>query len=262
MNFYTRANLYDYAVAGAVCSNDITPRWFSSINADFPAIEQYELPAYLADANYTVNGQKFLDIPQDSTVYAMWIGTNDLGDYAFLTDSEVPGTNITTYLDCVYHQLDRLYAAGARYFVLMNVNPLDLVPMYQLLSKGGVQGIHTNQTETHGRMLETVATVNDIYKYRTPYELLIAHRYPGARIALFDNHKLFVDMYNNPTKYLNGSAPANVTGYINHGTFTEPSPDSFLWRDALHPSEQADRNLAKEFVNVVAGNSSYATYWA
>lgn len=29
-------SLYNYAVSGAVCSNNLTPRWFSAINADFP----------------------------------------------------------------------------------------------------------------------------------------------------------------------------------------------------------------------------------
>ena len=75
-------------------------------------------------------------------------------------------------------------------------------------------------------------------------------------------------MYNNPGAYLNGSAPLNVTSYINqcniNGTACAraASPDSYLWYDALHPSEQADRNVASEFVKVVNGQSQYATYWS
>jgi hypothetical protein len=75
-------------------------------------------------------------------------------------------------------------------------------------------------------------------------------------------------MYHDPGQYLNGSAPLNVTGYINqcniNGTecVQASSPDSYLWYDELHPSEQADRKVAIEFVKVVQGNSSYATYWA
>jgi phospholipase/lecithinase/hemolysin len=75
-------------------------------------------------------------------------------------------------------------------------------------------------------------------------------------------------MYNNPSEYLNGTAPLNVTGNINQcdasgsNCHVDPSPDSFLWYDELHPSEQADRWVAKEFVNVVNGNGKYATYWS
>jgi hypothetical protein len=76
-------------------------------------------------------------------------------------------------------------------------------------------------------------------------------------------------MYNNPTQYLNGTAPANVTGsqvectgvYGNLSCQILPSPDSYLWRDMLHPSEQAGRVVAKEFLNVVSGTSQYATYF-
>lgn len=77
-----------------------------------------------------------------------------------------------------------------------------------------------------------------------------------------------MDIYNDPTAYLNGSAPANVTGFERHcdltGTvcteFEGNSPDSFLWYDELHPSEQTNRIIAKEFVQVLDGKSRYATY--
>jgi phospholipase/lecithinase/hemolysin len=59
-------------------------------------------------------------------------------------------------------------------------------------------------------------------------------------------------MYLNPGHYLNGTAAPSATGLINQcnadGSVCalQASPDSFLWSDALHPSEQADRNLAME----------------
>lgn len=74
-------------------------------------------------------------------------------------------------------------------------------------------------------------------------------------------------MYNNPAQYLNGTAPLNVTGTVNqcttNGTCVAGSnPDSFLWYDALHPSEQAERGFARAFIDVVNGNSKWATYWS
>lgn len=122
-----------------MCSNDITPRTWTSINAPFPAIAQYELPAYLADSAYIEpNGTRFMLDDPASTVYSFWIGTNDLGNYAFLTDSQVPGTNIVSYLDCVYNQIQRVYDNGGRYFVLQNVAPLQLTALYGLPGAGGV----------------------------------------------------------------------------------------------------------------------------
>jgi hypothetical protein len=107
------------------------------VNAPLPDVQGYEIPAFLADKNVTTdNNAPFLDIPTGETVYAMWIGTNDLGNGAFLTDSQVAGKTIADYIDCVYEAFDRLYEAGRRYFVLMNVIPLNLTPLYALPADG------------------------------------------------------------------------------------------------------------------------------
>ncbi|KAK5111491.1 hypothetical protein LTR85_011838 [Meristemomyces frigidus] len=271
---YTGANLYNYAVSGAVCSNDITPRWFSAIDAPFPAIEQYEVPAYLADSQYYhPNGTKFMTDSVDATVYAIWIGTNDLGYEAFIQDEQVAGTNLTTYVDCVYDQLARVYANGGRYFVILNVAPLNLAPIYAAppYSAGNNQywtNRTDNFTDTSGRMMEQVVTVNAIYEYRTPFAVEVAKTFPGASFAVYDVHGLMTDIHDNPSAYLNGTAPLNVTGYINHCNLTggdcvaNPNPDSFAWFDELHPSEQTERVIALNFVDVVKGASKWATYWS
>ncbi|KXT07508.1 hypothetical protein AC579_2173 [Pseudocercospora musae] len=271
---YTGINLYNYAVSGAVCSNNITPRSFSLINAPFPAVEQYEIPAYIADSQ----SQNFLVAPQDETVYSMWIGTNDLGNSAFITDSQVEGTNIVNYTDCVYAQLRRIYEHGGRYFVLQNVAPLNLAPLYATPENGGVGAGPGNQywhdkpsnlTQISYRMQEQVVTVNRIYDVQTPFEVLVKKSMPEARVVVMDMHALISDIYHDPSSYLNGTAPLNVTGYVNsHCNATgqactpDPNPDSFLWYDALHPSEQTERIIAREFVDVVAGGSKWATYWS
>ncbi|OCK86026.1 carbohydrate esterase family 16 protein [Lepidopterella palustris CBS 459.81] len=275
VSIYTSANLYNYAVSGAVCSNSITPRTWNTINAPFPDIAGYELPSFLADAGYQAPGTHtpFLILPPHETVYAIWIGTNDLGNNAFLTDSQVAGKTIVDYMDCVYATLDGVYKNGGRYFVIMNAAPLQLAPMYATPANGGLAKCKywpdkpSNITEISCRMWESVVTVNDIYKYRTPFEVRVERRYPGAHFAIFDVNGLMTDIWDHPTAYLNGTAPANVTGYINHCNLTgancteEPSPDSFMWYDELHPSEQTDRVIAKSFVDVVRGESKWATYW-
>ena len=76
------------------------------------------------------------------------------------------------------------------------------------------------------------------------------------------------DIYYNPSEYLNGTAPLNVTGTVNQCNLQggdcvrATSPDSFMWFDNLHPSEQTDRVIAKNFVEVVKGESKWATYWS
>ncbi|CAG5184125.1 uncharacterized protein ALTATR162_LOCUS10923 [Alternaria atra] len=268
---YTGANLYNYAVNGAECSDEITPRtaapWFN-----FPTVKEYEIPAYIADSEYTEpNGKQFLNAPQDETVYAMWIGTNDLGDEALLTDSQVPGTSIVSYTDCVFNQLQRLYDSGARYFVVFNAAPLNLAPLYGLPGKKGKvvspywPDKPSNTTEISYRMMEQIVTVNAIYQYRTPFVAEVGKTFNGAKFAVFDVHSLMTNIYNNPSGYLNGTAPLNVAVPVRDCTpevcITHESPDSHMWWDDLHPSEQTQRVIAREFVSVIEGKSQYASYW-
>jgi phospholipase/lecithinase/hemolysin len=119
-------------------------------------------------------------------------------------------------------------------------------------------------------MQESVTTVNEIFSYRTPFEVDISERWNGdVKIATFDVNALITDIWTNPSKegYLNGTAPFDVKGIVekcdvqgNNCTRAE-SPDSFLWFDELHPSEQASRIVAREFKGVLGGESKWAKYW-
>ncbi|KAF2180498.1 carbohydrate esterase family 16 protein [Zopfia rhizophila CBS 207.26] len=271
---YTNSTLYNYAVSGAVCSNKVIPRWLSAINAPFPDIAGYELPAFVADSNYrSPNGTKFFKGTARDTVYAIWIGTNDLGNNAFLTDAQLPGKTLKDYVDCVYETIDTLYKNGGRYFVLLNLAPLQLLPQYATPENGGLASTKfypdkgSNITEISWRMYESVATVNEVFKYRTAVEVEVNETWEDAKVAVYDVNALITDIWTNPKEYLNGTAPPNVTGVINqcdtqgNNCKEASSKDSYLWYDELHPSEQADRVIAREFVGVLGGRSKWAKYW-
>jgi hypothetical protein len=202
---------------------------------------------------------------------------------------------LTDYTNCVYSAFDAIYGSGGRYFVLLNVTPLCLTPLYANYTVNGSGPNHywpdmpSNKTQIADIMHEYVTTLNSVYRYRMPFELLVAKRHPRAEFAPFDTWQLISDIYDNPTGCLNGSAPANVTGFVHHCNLTGQacvdedggkSPDSFLWYDELHPrhvdllfhstwkfvllpichSEQTDWIIAKELVDVLGGMSNYATY--
>lgn len=82
-------------------------------------------------------------------------------------------------------------------------------------------------------------------------------------------------MYANPGAYLNGTAPLNVTSSVQQcdheigggpvGGTCPPGAegsdrDSYLWFDELHPSEQADRVVAREIAAALQGNTTWATW--
>lgn len=178
-------------MSGADCSKEITPRIDATTKIPRASVLEYEVPAYLAE----ISSQK---PPPESTVYAIWIGTNDIGYEGFLTDSQNKNYTIAAYVDCVYRALDDIYHSGARNFVLMNLAPLHLAPLYAVPEKGGITGKESlywpwksgNLTEISYRMREQVVTLNQVFNYRTPYELLIAKRYPAASFAVMDTYGL------------------------------------------------------------------------
>ncbi|CAJ2503562.1 Uu.00g109560.m01.CDS01 [Anthostomella pinea] len=263
------ATTHNYAVSGAVCSNEIVSRFLSSINGPFPSVIDYEVPAFKADV-------ELMGKPPQNSVYALWIGTNDLGQAAFITDSQTPGATISDYIDCIWSVFDGIYSAGGRDFVLFNLAPLDKSPLYNSPENGGVgdgkywaNKTAYNTTELEQKMLEYTTTVNTVFDYGVPFQLLVKKRWPGASFSIFDVHQLLSDIIDEPSKYLN--ALANVTGYYYQCPW--PLPDyslcknsedplsSFLWYDELHPSEKTDQIIAAEFVNLLHGNSTYGTHY-
>jgi hypothetical protein len=111
------------------------------VNGPFPDVV-YETEAFVADAKYinksTHTNTFYKNRRADNTVYSMWIGTNDLGVGAFLTDSSLHETTIVDYVDCIYDRFDVIYRAGGRKFVLMNTVPLQLSPLYGMPEAGGL----------------------------------------------------------------------------------------------------------------------------
>lgn len=186
--------MYDYAVAGGLCNAVFSDQTRSGIQQD-------QMPSFLADNSYisNVTGEPALDNPSDSTYYAIWIGTNDLGHLGFLTEVQPKGLPLTNYTDCVFDQFDTLYAVGARHFVLLNVAPLDLTPLYALPENGGVSvsqfwpdklQYDSNITRTSEKMREYSTLANAVFEYEIPFQVKIARRYPKSSFTLFDVHSL------------------------------------------------------------------------
>lgn len=89
---YTGVAYFDYAVSGATCSNEIISRYLAylNINRSLPSVVNDELPSFLADVSVKT---LYENRTAENTVYALWIGTNDLGYGSFLTDSQVSGVS-------------------------------------------------------------------------------------------------------------------------------------------------------------------------
>ncbi|SPN98600.1 related to GDSL lipase/acylhydrolase family protein [Cephalotrichum gorgonifer] len=265
----TGAKSFNYAVSGATVADDIVVRYLEGIHQNFPSVLDYEVPAFEADRAFP---ELYGTVYSNNTVYALWIGTNDLGgDRAFLTDRQVPGATLDDFVARTWTVFDRVYAAGGRHFVLLNTAPLELSPLYQVPEEGGLVNSQFwgdksdyDAAEMKARMLEYTTTVNNAWKTGVAQFQSKKKRWPGASFSIFDVNTLIRDIIATPDAYLD--APANATGYYRHcevsgGNCVDSSEPraSFLWYDELHPSERADEIIAKEFVKVINGDSKYGS---
>jgi len=256
---YGGFNLYPFAKSGATCSNNITYR-------PAPSVFESQLPLYMSE---TGNGSLKLD--PTSTIYTLWIGTNDVGANALITGSQTPGVTIVDTTTCAVNWIKTLYASGARNFLFQNMIPLEKTILYAPDSyPNRYWTAQRNTTDWSILMRELTQSGNAISKLMLQ---ALPASLPGAHVGLFDSNRLFQDMYDNPKTYLNGTAPLNVTGAVsacvyplNGGTAScttaqGTARDSFLWYDELHPSEQADRIVAREITKVLQAQASNWTTW-
>jgi hypothetical protein len=150
----------------------------------------------MADKAHKVNGKPFMNTPPNETIYSIWIGTNDVGWNAFLTNEQTPGKTLSDYVECIFTTFDQIYKAGGRKFVLMNNIPLNFVPIYALPSTGGIKWSKywtdkpRNLTQTSNQMKSIVAFTNEAFMNKAKTIMEQRRRYPNAQMAVFDTHSL------------------------------------------------------------------------
>lgn len=278
--------LYNYAIAGAVCNSEIVPITFEGIDFAMPGVIDYELPMFERDLDASRLGtdEPYFNPPLDAeaTVYAVWIGHNDLGNNGLISNKQAPGYTIKDITNCVFESFDDLYRMGGRLFVVSTLLPLELSPLYANETLNGLaapslwpEKEQLDQNLTANGILSLTTAFNDILKYQTPFELKLSQRYPDAHFALFDGNSLVRHIYHNPEQYLNGTiAPVIETPAaecaLNELNLSEcepvgnaiENPDAFMWFDDLHATEQTHRALAREFVKVLDGESRFAAYYS
>ncbi|KAM4057933.1 acetylesterase [Hirsutella rhossiliensis] len=257
----TGAASYNYAVAGAMCSDALVDRFADIIGGPFPSVLDYEVPAFEADVADAANRRR----RNNSSHH------RDDGDGSRLfpdrrrrrADNSVYAT-LASFADCVWAVFDRLHHAGGRRFVLVNQLPLELAPMYArpgVFGQGSARFLRDpaahNVTEFRDKLRQYTTAVNTMFEYGVPFHL---RRWPDAVFSLLDAHAIVTDVHADPAGYLD--APANATAPYRRCTqacVNAPEPlSSFVWFDELHPSERMQEIFAKHFTDlVVHGRSKY-----
>lgn len=230
---YTGLPFENYAVGGAVCSQKLTP--FIQV----PAASEGQLAWFVQDhvlANSTPHHPAKLDIPGGETLGVIWIGTNDIGIHSLLAPNGsynpywpnvppftaaipplAPGDdNATTLLDLADCQLDLFKGMyrnyGVKNFLVLSMIPLQLTRLYAPLDSGTIYWPDTHDGASWNRQVfQMVNAINSFLK--AGVKMMQAEFGHSGTIEYFDTYKFFEELYLHPTKYYNGSIPANVTGH-------------------------------------------------
>ncbi|KYK54773.1 acetyl esterase [Drechmeria coniospora] len=261
----TGARFYNYAVGGAMCSNDVVGRQLDAPLVPLPSVIEYEMATYEADL---AHGALYPNRRPFNTVYALWIGTNDLGVGGFLGNAQRSNRTIRSFVECVWSALDRIYETGGRRFVLMNELPLETAPMYAnpgLYGKGNDRYWRDPSTydtaDGQRAVREYTTSVNTMFEYGLPFHHLVKKRWPAASVSLLDLHSLWSGVRADPMRHLD--APANLTApyriCLSGCVKSAERLSSFMWYDELHPSERMEEIIGKSFIDVVRGASKYGT---
>lgn len=72
-----------------------------------------------------------MKLAASQTIYVLWIGTNDVGVSALLTDPN-PGVTVVDTTNCAVNWVRTLYQLGARNFLFMNVSNLPVAVLHHI----------------------------------------------------------------------------------------------------------------------------------
>ncbi|KAJ5773509.1 hypothetical protein N7457_008405 [Penicillium paradoxum] len=189
---------YNFAVGGATIDNRIVDTKVKDVTTQ---VGEFEL-AY---------GKRPASTPwtSENAVFGFWIGINDIG---WGYSGTQPGVLVPTLMAQYKFLIERLYAAGGRKFLFLNVPPTNRTPM---IIKEGPDAVKTYTTwvKAYNDGLESM--IDDFESTHT-----------GTTIVRYDTWSFMPKILDDPQAY----GFPNATCYNENGT-------SCIWWNHYHPGQ-------------------------
>jgi uncharacterized protein (TIGR03437 family) len=193
----------NYAVGGAVTGHN--PNWTPTSLTQIPALTD-QLTLFMNQH----------PSPPSSALYVFWGGSNDI-----LNSPSRASTEATTAVANIQGNINTLIAAGAKYFLWLDLAPLGLIP----------EAYNTSNSP----IFNAAAVAYNTAWSSAISQLKAAH--PGITIVGVDVYSLFLSIAVNPALfgYTNITSPAQGQASVN--------PNTYVFWDQLHPTTVGHENV-------------------
>lgn len=188
----------------------MTPSPRTPVNG-FPDVIQGQAAWFVQD--HITGG--VLDLDPSEFIVDIFIGTNDVGLNSFITDSQASDVSLPNLAECQFQAIRNLHKLGARNFIVNSLIPLQLTTLYANSSAPSLYWPYVHDGNGwHKRIYNIVNSLNALVKNGVAeLNREWKNEGKGGTVQFFDTYKLFEDMYNEPTRWFNGSIPPNVVGH-------------------------------------------------
>jgi phospholipase/lecithinase/hemolysin len=189
---YNQSAIYTYNLAygGATVDSALVAPYQPTVISMINQVQTQYLPIYgshPASAPWTA----------ESSLFAFWIGINDVGNSWWLN-------NVTLY-DTIFAEysglLDQIYATGARNFLFLNVPPVNLSPLILTQNDNGYAAEYEGKTIADWNA--RVVAMSNAFKAN----------HTGVTTFVYDTNALFSKVIQDPKSVEQTSGYKNVTGF-------------------------------------------------
>ncbi|GAA5889751.1 hypothetical protein JCM6882_004310 [Rhodosporidiobolus microsporus] len=230
--------LYDLAFSGATVNGSIVEG--SEGTPDFVAqVEMWE--EYFEQGTGTALGEA--PWVSNTTLFVLWFGINDVG-FSYLQNLPFPSL-LPSMFDTYNRLVARLYAGGARNFLILGVPPTQRTPLVQSYGDAAVAEF-AGHVASYNAALTTLSTS-------------LLSLYPDTQLALFDTQPFFSAVLDSPRTY--GFLESEVYCPAYADVMDDPMVElaecawpmrEYVWWNAYHPTWTVHRLLAIVIANTLS----------
>lgn len=181
---------YNLAYGGATVDSALVTPYAPTVISMKDQVQTQFLPIYGNSSTVTPWTGK-------SSLFAFWIGINDVGNSWYLNNATLYDTIFSTYNTL----LEQIYTTGARNFLFLSVPPVNLSPLILNQNDNGYASEYEGKVilDWNARLKNMTATFKA--------------KHAGVEVFVHDTHALFSKVIADPKSVEQTSGYKNVTGY-------------------------------------------------